>query len=180
MSRGMANLGIRIMSSHSFKSCETKVGEAIKKVTIKSMEDALHDEIQKSEKYKPDGHEELPALTLSVDMGWNKRSSGRRYNSLSGVLFSLGGENKKVVSMFVKVNQCHTCNKVKHLREKLEGASSTDGIQFSEIQSKIQSLLDHECVKNFEGYSKAMESHSIVELVKTAPENYAATLERSS
>ena len=39
--------------------------------------------------------EEVP-LTVSYDMGWNKRSSGNKYDSISGHGFIMGGNTKKI------------------------------------------------------------------------------------
>ena len=83
------------MSLHGFKICEEKVRKVLEEVALEAMEEALVVEKEKSEKYSTLEDGILPSLTLSVDMGWNKRSSGRRYDSPSGVFLAMGGERKK-------------------------------------------------------------------------------------
>ena len=41
-------------------------------------------------------------LTVSFDMGWNKRSTGTRYDSKSGHTLLVGKRTKKVIVFFSK------------------------------------------------------------------------------
>ena len=66
-------------------------------------------------------------------MGWQKRSSGHSYTSLSGVMFFIGSKNSETHFYF------------KVLSEVCEGCKS--GL----------SKDNHICVKNYEGSSKGME-----------------------
>ena len=63
-----------------------------------------------------------PALTLSTDTGWNKRSSGRCYDSPSGITNMIGGYSKKIIDSVLAINQCQFCNKVKKWAKKKERA----------------------------------------------------------
>ena len=38
-------------------------------------------------------------LTVPYDMGWQKRSSGRRYDSSSGHAFIIGARRKEIIGM---------------------------------------------------------------------------------
>ena len=51
---------------------------------------ALSDEDKKKNKVK---------LTVQYDMGWQKRSSGRRYDSSSGHAFIIGGRKNRIIGM---------------------------------------------------------------------------------
>ena len=78
------------------------VGEKILSVCRQEMELAMGEEIRQKILYerdeewyktwveKPAGEREQIGLTASFDMGWNKRSSGHRYDSLSGHGFVIG------------------------------------------------------------------------------------------
>ena len=103
-------------------------------------------------------------------MGWLKRSSGRRYDSPSGVLHAIGSQTGKIIYSVVYKNQCAKCVKIDELKDKkdIEAISSKERL---EIEEMINLLRDHSCVKNFEGHSKAMECDAICEFVSKAPTN---------
>jgi hypothetical protein len=75
--------------------------------------------------------------SLSIDCGWLKRSSGRRYDSNEGHLVVVGNMTRKVVSI-----HC-----------------------MSKVCAKCKSKQDHPptlCPKNCDASSKAMEGHGAV------------------
>ena len=84
------------------------------------------------------------SIKVKYDMGWQKRSSGRSYNSLSGVGSMIGDESGKVIGYDVKNKNCRICMHAEH--EK-------------------RSPRPYECHKNFCGCSKAMEAQLCWELV---------------
>ena len=84
-------------------------------------------------------------LTVSYDMGWNKRSSGHKYDSISGHGFVLGGINKKILNHRCLSKCCRICDKVEHTNEL---------------------MTPHECPKNHNGSSKSMETEAIFRMVK--------------
>ena len=49
-------------------------------------------------------------LTVSYDMGWQKRAGGRVYDSLSGHAYMIGCLSGKVVQMGVLCKKCKTCS----------------------------------------------------------------------
>ena len=64
----------------------------LQQVGTKSMEEALEEEIkltlESEEKFEMWKQGNLPvSIPVSFDMGWNKRSSGNRYDSISGHFF---------------------------------------------------------------------------------------------
>lgn len=75
-------------------------------------------------------------------MGWNKRSSGNRYDSVSGHGVAIGSLTKKVVAVKKYSRSCVVCDQ--------EGYSLTP--------------LDHECPRNHDGTPKSMEVRDIVEI----------------
>jgi len=72
-------------------------------------------------------------------MGWQVRSSGNKYASLTGHGLLLGAITKKVMDSIIYKKKCATCTKSKNGKLKL-----------------------HNCVKNYEGSSKSMELAGLV------------------
>ena len=129
------------ISWNVWKVLEEHLG-AIQITTASAMVDANFErELQLSEKDSSN----KPILVASFDMGWQKRSSGNQYNSLSGQAFLIGAHSAKVLAMAVKSKACAIC-----------AAAKREGIEAAE----------HECTKNHEGSSKAMESEAAVELIE--------------
>ena len=62
---------------------------------------ALSNEDKKKNKVK---------LTVQYDMGWQKRSSGRRYDSSSGHAFIIGGRKKGIIGMVVYSKAFRKCD----------------------------------------------------------------------
>ena len=83
-------------------------------------------------------------LTVATDMGWQKRSSGRRYDSPSGHMFFVGSETNKILDYELKCVSCNICDIAKRMGSPVK---------------------DHECYKNFGGHAKAMEASSTASLV---------------
>ena len=79
-------------------------------------------------------------LTVTFDMGWKKRSSGRRYDSSSGHAFIIGASSKGIIGMVLYSKASRKCDAAYKRGEEAE---------------------EHECPKNFEGSSKIMEASSI-------------------
>ena len=73
-------------------------------------------------------------------MGWNKRSSGNRYDSTSGHGVAIGSRTKKVVAVKTYSRSCVICDQ--------EGLTP----------------VDHECPRNHDGTPKSMEVRGIVEI----------------
>ena len=76
-------------------------------------------------------------------MGWQKRSTGKIYDSLSGHAFTIGATTGKVIGFMVKSKSCSKCKTANRL-----------GIEAEE----------HDCQINFEGSSGAMEAAVALEL----------------
>jgi len=73
---------------------------------------------------------------VSFDMGWNKRSSGNRYDSLSGHAFYIGCLTQQIICAIVTAKQCRICS-----------LNELKGIEPPE----------HNCPRNYLGSSKGME-----------------------
>ena len=83
---------VKVVNGRFFRNMELIVGTILRRVGTKAMEEALLEEIEltlgSEEKFKEWGKENSPvSITVSFDMGWNKRSSGNRYDYISGHAF---------------------------------------------------------------------------------------------
>jgi len=91
----------------------------------------------------------LPSISASMDMGWQKRSSGMRYDSSSGHAFLVGLLTRKPIGMSLKSNFCRICSY--HIkRNNIEPGA----------------VPDHECLANHEGSAGSMESSALLEMVE--------------
>ena len=86
-------------------------------------------------------------LTMTYDMGWQKRSYRRRYDSSSGHAFIIGERSKGIIGMVLYSKACRKCYAVEKRREDSE---------------------EHEFPKNFKGSSKSMEASAILKMVEDA------------
>ena len=86
------------------------------------------------------------SLIVMYDMGWNKRSIGNKYDSISGHGFVLGGNLKKIMNYRCMLK----CSKICAQAER----------------TKV--LVDHKCPKNHDDSSKSMETEAIYQMVKDA------------
>ena len=162
--------------SKSFNRIESCIRPTVKKLTQQSIECALQEEIKKTilEEKPPRARvsllrkfnersiekEDVP-LTICYDMGWNKRSSGTRYDSVSGHGLMIGGYTKKVIGYKSLSKECSVCSKFL----KKRGMKKHDNLPEAEEESKPE---PHECTKNHEGSSKSMECEAVLDLVKEA------------
>ena len=84
--------------------------------------------------------------TFKYNMGWQKRGSGRAYNSKSGVGTFIGNATGKICAYGVRVSGCRTCTKWERLGKEPPS---------------------HKCYKNWTGSSKAMEPDVGAEVVSS-------------
>ena len=88
---------------------ENKLGQIIRRIGSQQMRSALEEEIFEQliyegregdfKKWKNGECVRRVFLTVSFDMGWNKRSTGTRYDSKSGHTLLVGERTKKVISI---------------------------------------------------------------------------------
>jgi len=118
-----------------FKNMETTIGKHLRKVAVKSMDEEIDEEVRLTvndeKKYNEYNNKKLSvALTVSFGMGWSKRSSSNRYDSISGHALKIGVLSDKIVTAAVSSKMCITCSKAENINEE---------------------PLDHICPKNYEG-----------------------------
>ena len=85
-------------------------------------------------------------ISISFDMGWQKKGTGHTYDSNSGHAYYIGVRSGKVVAMIVYSKKCTTCDIALAMGEE---------------------PMDHDdCVRNYKtGSSKAMEATAALELI---------------
>ena len=76
-------------------------------------------------------------------MGWQKRSTGKVYDSLSGYAYKIGCRTGKIIDMCVKCKKCSIC-----------ASANKYGAEAPE----------HDCVVNWIGASGAMEAAVALEM----------------
>ena len=84
-------------------------------------------------------------ISVSFDMGWQKRSTGRLYDSISGHGYLIGCRTNNMIAMGVKKKKCSICNKV----------NKADNVP----------VKAHKCAINWTGASGAMESSLALDLI---------------
>ena len=131
----------------TFPKLENLIGEAIMKVSEQSMRDGLKKEIELESGKKYSVWIQLCekiGIIGSYDMGWNKRSSGNRYDSLTGHAFLIGCKSKSILSAQVTSKKCTKCSK---------------------SSAKNVTAPPHKCPLNYDGSSKGMEVEAALDIV---------------
>ena len=84
-------------------------------------------------------------ISISFDMGWNKRFSGNHYDSLSGHALAIGCLSNKLLNVVVSSKMCRQCAVARENGEEPP---------------------EHVYPQNYEGSSKAMEADAALILYK--------------
>lgn len=135
----LTSLNIPPVSEPTLRSRQKEIGPVIELVAEDSIENSIAEEIRLTEENSGDGR-----LTVSVDGAWQKRGSGRSFDSLSGHCSMIGAQTGKVVGYSVRSKFCKMCD-----------VSSKQG----------QVSKSHDCRCNWDGSSKSMESDMVIEMV---------------
>ena len=164
-------LGICYMGQGSYENTEKHVGEVLVKMRDDVLRDAMEEEKRLTqETYFTEEHGEQPGCTFGLDMGWNKRGSGRTYNSATGTLLSVGLKTKKICDAITLCNRCSPCNKLERVKNKKEKAiKANKKRKISKYSLRETKLAKHLCLKTWDKSSKSMESEAIIRFVLNAP-----------
>ena len=144
----------------SFSRILTAIRPEIKEITNLCMEHGQNEEIKQTigeelyEEYKKGNlSSDEVGLVIMYDMGWNKHSSGNKYDSISGHRFVLGGNLKKIINYRCMSKCCRICA----------------------LAECTKVSVDHESPKKYEGSSKSMETEAIYQMVQDAYYNKGST-----
>lgn len=130
----------------TFTSIEEHIGQAWEKLLAQEITKAGEEEREIAIKNN-DSFEGVPAISVTVDAGWSKRSHKHSYNAKSGVAVIIGNATKKLLFLAVRNKYCSICT-----------VAMNKGIPPQK----------HHCYKNWTGSSCAMESDMIVEGFRAA------------
>ncbi|VDI59335.1 Hypothetical predicted protein [Mytilus galloprovincialis] len=137
VNRYLANLNINGMSQSAFKKREKEVYEPIRKVAQNPLDTSLEEEKSKSPVIEDsENGEDVSLVTVKYDMGWQKRGSGRKYDSKSGVGTMIGDQTGKVVGRGIRSSDCRAC---------------------TFWEAKNVEPQEHKCTRNWFGSAKGME-----------------------
>ena len=128
-------LNLKFFMKDRYSKIEEKIGIILKKEAEKSMDNALQEEINKSNVNC--SNSKLPTICAIGDAQWSKRSYNQNYaaNACCGCL--IGSQSHKVIYLGVRNKYCYICN------------------------NKINK--QHTCYKNWNKSSSEMESSIICE-----------------
>jgi len=97
---------------------------------------------------------EKPFISVGMDMGWQKRASGHRYDSSSGHAFLVGMRTRKPVAMCLKSAFCRVC--CFHINQR---------------NLEPEDIPEHECMVNHSGSAGSMEAASLIEMCEYLYDN---------
>ncbi|XP_052212333.1 uncharacterized protein LOC127831382 isoform X2 [Dreissena polymorpha] len=117
---------------------QNEAGQAVEEVAKSSADTFLREEVHLNE--MPNNE-----IDVSVDAGWQKRGSGRAYDSLSGHCSMVSTKTGKVLAYAVRSKTCRVCS-----QHKKKGNDPC----------KL-----HDCRKNWSGSAKAMEPDMVTEMI---------------
>ena len=121
---GMLNLPWQVFEKKTFTKIEANAGMAERLVRYLAIKEALQEEIKDTLEGNNQSYSEWCAqtdneknnnkvkLTVTYYMGWQKRSSGRRYDSSSGHAFIIGARSKGIIGMVLYSKACRKCDAV--------------------------------------------------------------------
>nr|XP_034316705.1 uncharacterized protein LOC117686129 [Crassostrea gigas] len=138
----LAELNIPPISKTLLYTRQEEVGQATESVASSSINDALQEEVEATTKNK-----QSTSITISVDGAWQKRGSGRSYDSLTGHCSMIGSQTGKIVGYSVRNKFCRQCD------------NATE---------RNQLPPPHNCKRNWTGSSKSMEPDMVVDLIGQA------------
>jgi hypothetical protein len=163
------------MQSRSFGLIEDRISPFIQSVTDNILLDNLVEEVRLTFEQMPDKDDsdlvqwknsltvndnnaffstaKYPKISVSFDMGWQQRSSGRKYNSPSGHSFFVGGLSRKPIALQVKSRICNVCLAWKKKHPPSE--DFPDGLPVG----------PHSCTINHKGSASAMEPKAALDII---------------
>ncbi|ESO82752.1 hypothetical protein LOTGIDRAFT_155770 [Lottia gigantea] len=141
LSECLGTMGVPSMSQPTFTAIEQEIGNWWYSVLKEDMFAAGAEEKRLAEE-RNNYHQGVPAITVVCDGGWSKRSHKHSYNALGGVGIIIGQVTRKLLHIGIRNKYCYTC---------------------SLAESRQKDPGQHECFKNWDESSQAMEADVIVE-----------------
>ena len=143
----LSTLNAPTLNSVTFKLREREVGKAVEGIAKSSCQDYLTMEKEEALKNSVQvDKSNLVPISCSFDMGWQKRGKG--HNSRTGQAAVMSLSSGKVLDYTTRTKCCRFCDSAKAMGKQPKA---------------------HDCRKNHEASSKAMEPAAAVELFNRAP-----------
>jgi len=153
---GMLGIGVAAFSRKTQRQMEKELGDAEISVSDDIMLENMMKEMALSEKeddYTDDNgvvQQGRHLIDLSIDMGWQSRSSGKKYDSISGHMLGIGAQTGNIAAYVLLSKLCAIC----------------------QVAYRLGILpREHECTANYEGSSKAMECVAALQIAVSTSEN---------
>ena len=102
----LSGMNIPTICPKTLKRREREIGGKIEEKATESCEQVAKEEWSKTS-------EGEKGITVSYDMGWQKRGTGKSYNSLSGVGHMFGQNSGKLVGVCTFSKRCAVCERAK-------------------------------------------------------------------
>ncbi|XP_050519213.1 uncharacterized protein LOC126893255 [Diabrotica virgifera virgifera] len=134
-----SSLNIPTLSSKTYNKIQDNLSDLWEEAALEEMAKAANEEKRLAIECGELSKDGIPLVTVVCDGVWAKRSYRMNYNSFSGAAVIVGFKTKKVLFLTVRNKFCIICKKY-----------STDTPQ-------------HNCYKNWNGSSSAMEANIITE-----------------
>ena len=156
---GILNLTWMGFEEKTFTKIEAHAGIVEQLVRDFAIEEALQTEIKRNTRsqksvifrlvysIRQEKNKNKVKLTITYDMGCQKISYGRRYDSSSRNAFIIGDKSKGIIGMVLYSKACRKC----------DGSKKRGGV-----------LEYYECPNKFEGSSKNIEASAIMNMVDYA------------
>ena len=141
-----ATLELPQISSNTFTSIEEQIGKAWEKQLAEEMTKAGEEE-KKIAINNNSYFQGIPAISVTVDGGWSKRSHKHSYSAKSGVALIIGNATKQILYLGVRNKYCSVC---------------------AVANNKGATPQNHQCYKNWDGSSSSMETDILVEGFRAA------------
>jgi hypothetical protein len=119
----------------------------------------------KNETVAPLGQSKYPRLNVSFDMGWQQRSSGHKYASLSGDALLVGCHTRKPISVIVMSKVCNFCKAWENKMKRIAADGNNNNSDNNNNNNGLLEAPPHDCVRNHDGSSSAMEPKACLEMV---------------
>ena len=163
------------MQRTTFSNVEKQLEDHYESVTKAAVEDSLKMEVRAATETIPDfgfdkwweavmnktflDQKDYPRISITFDGGWQKRSSGRRYDSLSGHAFPCGALCGNPIGIALKSKFCRICARFTALG--------------------VSPIPEHaKCTKNHTGSSISMEADSLLDMIHWLFYSYKIAVEK--
>ncbi|CAC5392601.1 unnamed protein product [Mytilus coruscus] len=173
----LSSLNVHCIDAKTLKIRENEAGSVLENQAIMSQQRHLQMEILNST--TEDQTDSTSGICISTDTCWQKKGSGRSYNSLSGVSTLIGKTTGKVVNHKVRISSCRICERAKGrgiLPRQHKCRKNWSGWQRSDLEKLfIQKMVPQSKKLSNLGSSQANESFNNLIALKAPKTKHFST-----